>query len=32
MTVCMELCILIRYGKTTENDCIDRAGWMGIPR
>src|SRR5438105_12125064 len=25
-------CILTRYGKTTETNCGDSAGWMGIPR
>src|SRR6266576_2979381 len=25
-------CILTRYGKTTETNCADSAGWMGIPR
>src|SRR6266699_845587 len=24
-------CILARYDKTTETDCVDRVGWMGIP-
>src|SRR5437773_9611519 len=25
-------CILTRYGKATETNCADGAGWMGIPR
>src|SRR5260370_34047417 len=24
-------CILARYDKTTETDCVDGVGWMGIP-